>query len=205
MNPWILTPEKYLKEPEVKKLRKVLEDKAIVALTKKQKKPIRDWMIVDLALSSGLRASELGNIKIKDIYIRKSESSLLVRNGKADRSRMVYIGKKARKHLKDFLKWKKQVRESTKPDSCLFISERGDRMTLSAIQKRFKHWARVAGLDSRYSIHSTRHTYGTMLYKATKDLRLVQKQLGHSSSRITEIYADVLPEEAKKGVDLLYV
>lgn len=205
MNTWILTPEKYLKEPEAKKLRKTLEDQAIVALSKKRKKPIRDWMIIDLALSSGLRASELGSLKTKDIYIGKNESSLLVRNGKADKSRMVYISEKTKKHLKDFIKWKKQIGESTKPDSNLFVSERGDRMTLSAIQKRFKLWARVAGLDPRYSIHSTRHTYGTMLYKATKDLRLVQKQLGHSSSRITEIYADVLPEEAKKGVELLYV
>lgn len=205
MNSWILTPEKYLKEHEAKKLLKVLEEKSIVAIAKKQKKPIRDYMLINLALSTGLRASELGDLKIKSLFVGKGESTVFVAHSKADKSRLVYISEKIKKHLKNYLRWKKESGESVKPDSYLFTSERSDKMTLSAVQKRFKLWSRVAGLNSRYSIHSTRHTYGTMLYRATKDIRLVQKQLGHSSSHITEIYVDILPEDAEKAVNLLYV
>ena len=204
MNTWILTPEKYLKPHEAKTLLKTLEEKSIVATAKKQKKPIRDYMLIDLALGTGLRASELGDLRIKNLFIGKGESTLFVAHGKAAKSRLVYISEKTRKHLKDYIKFKKESGESIKPDSYLFTSERSDKMSLSAVQKRFKLWSRVAGLNPRYSIHSARHTYGTMLYRATKDLRLVQKQLGHSSSHITEIYADVLPEDAEKAVNLLF-
>ena len=204
MKPWILTPQKYLKEEEVKRLRTLLEEKAIVALSKRQKKAIRDWMLIDLALSTGLRVGEISSLKLKDIYLDKEGSQLCVRKAKANKSRLVAIGDKLRKHLKQFIAWKKQGGESVKPEACLFVSERSDQMSTSAIQRRFKRWSKIAGLDSHYSIHSTRHTYGTMLYRATRDLRLVQKQLGHSSSAITEVYADILPEDAQSAVNLLY-
>ncbi|MCK5280193.1 MAG: tyrosine-type recombinase/integrase, partial [Cyclobacteriaceae bacterium] len=82
--------------------------------------------------------------------------------------------------------------------------ERSPKMTLSAIQKRFKYWTKACGLKAHYSIHSARHTYGTMLYRNTKDLRMVQKQLGHSSCQVTEVYADVLDEDVEKAVNTLY-
>lgn len=67
MKKWILTPEKFLKEEEVKRLRTFMEEKAIVAITKRQKKPIRDWAIIDIALSAGLRATT------PESYLFKSE------------------------------------------------------------------------------------------------------------------------------------
>ena len=201
---WILTPEKFLKTDEVQTLRTFLEEKAIVAIVKKQKKPIRDWAVIDIALSSGLRASEIRHLKIKDVHIDKGENALFVAKGKGDKSRLVMISEKLKKHLKEFIAWKKKVGEPGEPDNYLFISERSPKMTLSAIQKRFKHWAKDCGLKKQYSIHSARHTYGTMLYRTTKDLRMVQKQLGHSSSKITEVYADVLDEDVEKAVNSLY-
>jgi integrase/recombinase XerD len=204
MQQWVLTPEKFLKEEEVKQLRAFMEEKAMVALCKRHKKPIRDWAVIDIALSAGLRASEIGNLRVKDIHVGKGEQSLFVAKGKGDKSRLVMIGDKLKKHLKDFISWKKQVYEPCQPDDYLFESERNHKMALSAIQKRFKYWAMAAGLKSHYSIHSMRHTYGTMLYRTTKDLRMVQKQLGHSSCRITEVYADVLREDVERAVNALY-
>ncbi|MBU0683747.1 MAG: site-specific integrase [Candidatus Omnitrophota bacterium] len=204
MKKWILTPEKYLKEHEIKTLRLLLEEKAIVAETKKQKNPIRDWAIIDIALSAGLRASEICNLRTKDIHIRKGENSIFVEQGKGNKSRLVFIGEKLKKHLKEYLAWKKRVGESTNSEDYLFTSERSPKMSLSAIQKRFKYWVGVAGLKSGYSIHSARHTYGTMLYRNTKDLRMVQKQLGHSSCQVTEVYADVINEDTEKAVNSLY-
>jgi len=205
MKKWILTPDKYLKENEVKTLRTFLEEKALVALTKKRKTPVRDWAIVDISLSAGLRASEIRNLKRKDTHIGKGESAIFVRNGKGSKSRLVLIGEKLKKHLKEYLRWGKEVGEPVGEEDYLFSSERGPKMTLSAIQKRFKHWVKAAGIKRAYSIHSARHTYGTMLYRETKDLRMVQKQLGHSSCQVTEVYADVLNEDTEKAVNALYV
>jgi len=204
MKKWILTPDKYLKEHEIKILRTTLEEKSIVALSKNRKKPIQDWAIIDIALSTGLRASEICNLKIKDIHIGKGENSVFVENGKGKKDRLVKIGEKLKKHLKEYISWKKKVGELVDPDNYLFISERSPKMTLSAIQKRFKYWAKACGLKPHYSIHSARHTYGTMLYRNTKDLRMVQKQLGHSSCQVTEVYADVLDEDVEKAVNALY-
>ena len=204
MKPWILTPDKFLKEEEAKRLRSYLEEKSLVALARKRKKPIRDWAIIDIALSAGLRPSEIGNLTTKDAYLGKGESALFVKNGKGKKDRLVFIGEKLKKHLKDFLLWKKSAGEAISPDSYLFVSERGPKMTLSAIQRRFKHCAKACGLPPRYSIRSARHTYGTMLYRTTRDLRMVQKQLGHSSTQSTEVYAAVLNEDTEKAVNALY-
>ena len=79
-------------------------------------------------------------------------------------------------------------------------------MSRSGIQQVFKKWAKKSGISSHYSIHSLRHTYATNLYKASGyNLRLVQKQLGHSSPSITQVYADVMNsdvEEALKNLEL---
>ncbi len=204
MKKWLLTPDKYLKEHEIKTVRLLLQEKAIVALSRKQKKPIRDWAMIDIALSAGLRASEVCNLRIQDIHIGKSESAIFVKNGKGQKDRLVRIGENLKKHLKEFIAWKKSINEPTGEVDYLFMSERGPRMGLSAFQKRFKHWGKAAGLPAHYSVHSARHTYGTMLYRNTKDLRMVQKQLGHSSCQVTEVYADVLDEDMEKAVNALY-
>jgi len=117
---------------------------------------------------------------------------------------LVTISQKLKKHFKEFISWKKKIGESVGPEAFLSVSERSEKMALSAVQKRFKKWAKLADLNPRYSIHSARHTYGTMLYRLTKDLRLVHKQLGHNSSQIIEVYADLLDEDVEKAVNLLY-
>ncbi len=75
-------------------------------------------------------------------------------------------------------------------------------MTPSAIQKVFKRYAKRAGLPPRYSIHSLRHTYATILYKASGyNLRLVQQQLGHSSPNTTAVYASVVNADLEEAVE----
>ena len=82
MKKWILTPDKYLKPEEAALLRGYLEDKALAALAKKKKKPVRDWAMIDVALSAGLRASEITNLTVQAAHLGKGESALFVKNGK---------------------------------------------------------------------------------------------------------------------------
>ena len=72
------------------------------------------------------------------------------------------------------------------------------------MQYGFKEALKISGLPEVYSIHACRHTYGTFLYQRTKNLRLVQKQLGHSSVTTTTVYADVTAQEAVEAVNGLY-
>lgn len=99
------------------------------------------------------------------------------------------------------------VGESTAAVEPLLVSSNtGGHMTTRAIQKAFKRTAAKARLSSHYSIHCLRHTYACQLYKAgSYNLRLVQKQLGHSSIRTTEVYADVMEPDMEQALRRLYM
>ena len=98
------------------------------------------------------------------------------------------------------------VGERVGPDDPLLQSScTGGHLTTRAIEKAFKRVAARAGLSEHFSIHSLRHTYACQLYKASGyNLRLVQKQLGHSKSQTTEVYADVMMPEIKEALDRMY-
>ncbi|MEE8190814.1 MAG: tyrosine-type recombinase/integrase, partial [Candidatus Scalindua sediminis] len=75
--------------------------------------------------------------------------------------------------------------------------------TTTALKISFKKAIVQAGLNPKYSIHSARHTYGIHLYHTTKNLRYVQKQLGHSNIMMTSLYADVLPGKNGKLANMI--
>ena len=137
---------------------------------------------------------------IGEIYLEKDGSSLVVHNGKGGKRRLVRFGEATRKKIISYIEY----RRSDSP--YLFPSQRGIRMKRSAIQKVFKKMACKAGLPSRYSIHSLRHTHATILYRVSgHNLRMVQKQLGHSSITTTTVYSDVMEEEVFEALGKLQV
>ena len=196
---WIITPDKYLTKDDTKCLRKTCHEGATIAKSKGIQAPVRDALIIEFALGSGLRVSELANLKVENLYLKKGQGSIHVKNGKGGKNRVVDIGSNLKKQILEFLDYR------TMNSQYLFPSERGEKMTRSGIQQVFKKWAKKSGISSHYSIHSLRHTYATNLYKASGyNLRLVQKQLGHSSPSITQVYADVMNsdvEEALKNLE----
>ncbi|MFP4588574.1 MAG: tyrosine-type recombinase/integrase [Candidatus Bipolaricaulota bacterium] len=193
-----------MSQEQVQRLKEVCRSRAQQAKKRGNKVPVRDWAILHVALDAGLRASELCNLRIRDLLLHQGQSSIIVRKGKGDKKRGVAIGKELRRHLLDFLDWKEARREGTDPKDVLFASWRGGspRMSRQAIYHVFKRWARRAGIPERFSIHSCRHTYASMLYKSSNyNLRLVQSQLGHSSIQTTQVYADVLNADAERAVN----
>ncbi|MBT3630480.1 MAG: tyrosine-type recombinase/integrase [Candidatus Marinimicrobia bacterium] len=198
MNPqWIMTFEKFMSEAEVKALRKILEAAVIIAKSKAHQVPVRDHCIIELALGTGLRVSEISTLKVEDIDLKRGGNSLIVRHGKGNRLREVKFSSSLKTLIQEYLGYRRC-------DSVfLFPSQRQDHMFPTAIQKVFKKWAKRAGLPARYSIHSCRHTYATNLYRISQNLRLVQLQLGHSNPQTTSVYAAVLDEDIKKAVEKL--
>ena len=203
---WILEPSKFLTKEEAKKLLETARNRAEVVFAKRRKIPIRDYLIIDLALSTGLRVMEIAQLDCGDFFIRDGISSLLVRNGKCGKRRLVRFGDLLKEHLNEYLSWKKDISEPTGPnDPLLLSSNTGRHLTTRAIEKAFKRTAVRAGLAAHYSIHCLRHTYACQLYKASGyNLRLVQKQLGHSSIHTTEVYADVMEPDIQDALRELY-
>ena len=195
MGTWTLDPGKFLAPDEVRLLRKILSDAATVARARGAQAAVRDQLIIELGLGTGLRVSEISNLKVDDLYLKKGQNTLHVRNGKGGKARTVQFSPGLKNLIQGYLDYRKSGSDY------LFPSQRNPRMTPSAIQQVFKRWAVKAGLPKRYSIHCLRHTYATRLHKASGyNLRLVQKQLGHSSVSTTQVYADVLSEDVTKAL-----
>lgn len=200
--PLQLTREDFMTPEEVRRLKGVLRRAAAEALKKGKKGPVRDWAILHVALDAGLRVSEIISLRVGDLILDPGHSAIIVRHGKGGKKRGVDIGQALREHLLEYLEWKRAVGESTAPEALLFLSPRGGGLTRQAVYHMFKRYARLAGLPDRFTIHSCRHTYASMLYKASRyNLRLVQKQLGHASIRTTQVYADVLSQDALEAVN----
>ena len=195
---WVITPEKYLSEEEVKRLVNTCKDTAQLAKSKGNWIAVRDWAILDLALNTGLRVAEISNLKVDDLHLDYGEKSLTVRDGKGGKARVVKFGSEIKQHLNEYL-------DSRPEDSdYVFSSSRGEQMSRSAIQKVVKKWMQEAGLPSHFSVHSLRHTYATKLLRVSgNNLRLVQKQLGHSSVQTTQVYADVTDTDVENAVEKL--
>jgi len=195
MATWVVSPEKFLAPDDVHRLRRILGDAATLAQARGAQAAVRDRLIIELALGTGLRVSELSNLKVEDLFLKKGQNSLHVRNGKGGKDRIVQFSPGLKNLIRTYLDYRKT------DSDYLFPSQRNPSMTPSAIQQTFKRWAARAGLPKRYSIHCLRHTYATRLHKASGyNLRLVQKQLGHSSVSTTQVYAAVLDEDVEKAL-----
>ena len=133
-------------------------------------------------------------------------SLLVVRHGKGNKQRNVRFNGKLKKAFHEYIAWKEKTGEGTRSeDPLIFSSNTKGHMTTRALEKVFKRCAKRAGIGGNYSIHCLRHTYACYLYKASRyNLRLVQKQLGHSSIKVTEVYADVLNPDANRALSRLY-
>ncbi len=199
MHDYKITRDKFLSPDEVRKLLKTCEEKAIVDLVKGRKTWVTRYMLVHLALNSGLRVSELARLKIDDLHLTGKDHYLIVQKGKGGKKgpkkRDVYLDKKIVKHLKEYIDYKKKVlNEPVDDDAPLFCGRGGGHFTETSLHISFKKALKEAKFAKKYSIHSSRHTYATILLAKTSNLRFVQKQLGHASLNMTSLYADVLPE-----------
>ncbi|MDV2503803.1 MAG: tyrosine-type recombinase/integrase [bacterium] len=195
---------KYFTEPQIKLIRRTARDAAQLARQKGQVTGVRDWMLIDLLTSTGLREAEAADVRCGDIRAGYGQSALYVRNGKGDKSRTVQIPDSLKRHLKAFLVWKQDRGEPTGQDDHLFVGQRGP-WTGAGVAQTVKKYLRKLGLYERgKSAHALRHSYAVELYRQERDLRAVQKQLGHSSVQTTQRYADVLAEDIQEQIKGLW-
>ncbi len=185
---------KYFNDKQIKMIRRAVRDQSEIDEKKGNVTGIKEWLVIDLLTSTGLRVSEAANLRCGDLKIGYSESKIFVRDGKGHISGHVIIPDALKKHLKTFLSWKQTLGESIGDDDFLFIGQRG-RWTAQAIQQIVKKYLRQLGLyEKGKSVHALRHSYAVELYSREKDLRVVQKQLRHVSIQSTMVYADVTDE-----------
>ncbi len=145
---------------------------------------LRDYCILMLFMSCGLRVSELVSLNVTDIY----EDHLRVL-GKGNKERVVYFAEGCREALDDYLAVRNSEKIVPEDKNALFISRDNRRISVRGVQKMVDKKLKLAGLDSsRYSPHKLRHTAATLMLKNGVDTRALQEVLGHSNLNTTQIY-----------------
>ncbi len=194
----VIDRNKYMDMKEVKQLRTVTEARAITDLKAGRINGVHAWMLVDLALSTGLRVSEIAALQIKDVDLKRGCLSMTRLKRKKKIKETLAIGKGIIQHLKDY------IASMERNKGPLFVGSRGP-LTAQGLQRIWKRSVKLAGLPKELSIHSARHTIAVHLLKKTGNLRQVQKQLGHASPATTaNMYADISFEDMQNGVNGLY-
>lgn len=196
-------PTALIESPKIsRKLPQVLTveeiDKIISKIDLSKSEGHRNRAIIEVLYSCGLRVSELTDLRISDINMEKGY--LKVR-GKGDKERLVPIGKRAIKEIKNYMYHRNSlltIEESSK--DILFLNRRGNKITRVMIFTIIKNLSTLAGIQKRISPHTFRHSFATHLVERGADLRAVQEMLGHESILTTEIYTHLDREYLRETI-----
>jgi integrase/recombinase XerD len=143
---------------------------------------LRDRAILELLYASGLRVSELTNLRVEDLSLDEGRIRL---RGKGDKERVVPLGAPSIQALNQYLQQARPHLQRQQRDSWLFLSERGQPLTRQWI------WRLVKASDSSASPHKLRHSCATHMVEHGADLRSVQILLGHADIATTQVYTHV--------------
>lgn len=151
----------------------------------------RDYAILMLFLNCGIRRSELVGLNITDVY----EDRIRV-IGKGNKERFVYFGSACEKAINQYLEIRRNL--ILTDNRALFGSQKGNRITVTAVHRLVKKALLQAGIDStQYSAHKLRHTAATMMLSGGVDVKTVQEVLGHENLNTTQIYTHIENTELK--------
>ncbi|WP_187160231.1 site-specific tyrosine recombinase XerD [uncultured Lactobacillus sp.] len=157
--------------------------------TKKQL-GLRDRALLETLYATGIRVSELINLKFTDLH---EELKLVKVFGKGSKERLIPISEVALSWIDSY---KEKVRDPLilkigKNTDFIFINSRGGSLTRQAVWQIIKHYCKMAGIQKNVTPHTLRHTFATHLLENGADLRVVQEILGHSDISTTQIYTNL--------------
>jgi len=152
---------------------------------------LRDKAMFELIYSSGMRVSELVNLKLNDIDY---EENLIRCIGKGNKERIIPVGQTAINYLKIYLKssrFELQNKKNSKPSEFMFLNKNGKKISRQGFWKVLKKYEKMLNMGKNIYPHLFRHSYATHMLERGADLRVVQELLGHSSISTTEIYTNI--------------
>lgn len=156
----------------------------------------RNNAMIELLYATGLRVSELVNLKLSNIHLNQKIIKLI---GKGTKERMVPINDFAIKVLRDYIiNDRPLLLKSSKDEGYLFINNRGKVISRQGFFKILKELCVQAGITKDVSPHTLRHSFATHLLEAGTDLRLIQELLGHEDISTTQIYTHLSMKKVKE-------
>ncbi|MBE5957801.1 MAG: site-specific tyrosine recombinase XerD [Lachnospiraceae bacterium] len=186
-----------MKAPKIeKKEPKVLSVKDIDALlkcpSKNTPKELRDKAMLELMYATGMRVSELINLKVSDISF---ENQCIICHDRT-KDRIIPFGADAKNALMNYLKnGRDRLVESNSRNNILFPNISGQEMSRQGVWKIIKSYGKKAGIKAEITPHTLRHSFASHLVENGAELKAVQEMLGHSDISTTQIY---LTKESKR-------
>ena len=154
-----------------------------------KKYAFRDKAILSLLYASGLRVSELTNLKLMSLLLQEGFIRVF---GKGEKERIVPLGKKAKVHMKNYLdELRHLMAKEGKSGGFVFLNRNGMKLTRMSIWNILHVNCIRAGITKKVSPHVFRHSFATHLLEGGANLRAVQKMLGHSDITTTQIYTNI--------------
>ena len=184
-------------------IKTINEEEINKLLSAAKKQNIRDFTMIYLALSTGLRVSELVGLFVEDVRPFREVSRVLTvpsRIGKNGKKREIPINHETKSVLLSFFRIKETRGEFTNSDSFLFVSRYTKNPLSSRDFQRIVHDLSVLSIGRPITPHTLRHTFATVLLKYT-NLRVIQELLGHAWINTTQLYTHVSREDTQLAVD----
>ena len=153
---------------------------------------LRDAAVAELLFSTGIRISELCNLKNNDVNLI---DGIILIYGKGSKERLLQIGNSS---VLDILReYKNNFYQETLQCDHFFTSQSGKPLSDQSVRRMINKYSSIASIDLHITPHMFRHTFATSLLEADVDIRYIQEMLGHSSINITEIYTHVAVAKQK--------
>ena len=147
-----------------------------------------DQAIMELAYASGLRLSELKNLRLEQLHLDAGFINVI---GKGNKERVVPVGRTAAEALNRFIEVGRPKLITPRSPANVFLTKRGTPFASVTLWLRIKNRVRRAGISRNITPHMLRHSFATHLLEHGADLRVIQELLGHANISTTEIYTHV--------------
>ena len=184
------------KLPEVMSIEEI--NSIIEAIDLSKDTGLRNKAMLETLYSSGLRVSELVNLKISNLFTREGFIKVI---GKGDKERIIPIGGVALKHIDIYQEHvRNKISAQKAHEDILFLNNRGKKLTREMVFTIIKSLATKINLQKNISPHTFRHSFATHLIDGGADLRAVQDMLGHESITTTEIYTHLDREYLRDAI-----
>jgi integrase/recombinase XerD len=159
----------------------------------------RDRAMLELLYASGMRISELVALNMGDVNF---EGDYFVRClGKGRKERIIPLYQNIALAVKKYVDEDRPKLAHGRKETALFLNARGDRLTRQGFWQKLKEYAKSAGLSSKISPHTLRHSFATHMLSGGADLRSVQELLGHANISTTQVYTHLTTDQVRRSYD----
>ena len=186
------TPKLWKRVPEVLTLQEI--EAMILSVKGDTWQAVRDRAILEVFYASGMRVSELANLRMDQINLDLGYVRCI---GKGRKERIIPLGQRAREAVRVYCEGVRGVLLKSSLSSDVFLSRLGRKMSRQSFWKVVKAYAQKANIKKTIKPHTLRHTFATHLLEHGADLRSVQEMLGHADISTTQIYTHVDRERLK--------